>query len=129
MKLRNAAAAAVAACALVLSLPGSALAAEGQFHYRYTDDSGQEYRVVLDDPDSGECINLYAVGSDGVEPGYAPQNQTDSWVTVFAGADCAGPEWRLRPLGRPATDRLAVRSVRFDVREAREVRDESRGVQ
>ncbi|MFJ2592020.1 hypothetical protein [Streptomyces erythrochromogenes] len=117
MKLRNAAAAAVAACALVLALPGSALAAEGQFHYKYTDDFGHEQHVILDDPDSGECINLYAVGSDDVEPGYAPLNQTDSWATVYSDADCAGSPWRLRPLGRPATDHLRVRSVRFEVRE------------
>ncbi|WP_167739588.1 hypothetical protein [Streptomyces subrutilus] len=54
------------------------------------------------------------VGSDDVEPGFAPYNRTDSWVTVFVGADCEGPDWLLRPNGRPATDRLLVRSVRFD---------------
>lgn len=125
MKLRNAAAAALAAFALLLSLPGSAFAASGEFHYKYTDYFGQEQSATLHDPRSGNCINLYAVGSDEVEPGYGPHNQTDSWVTVYLGADCEGPEWRLRPDGRPARDELKVRSVRFDVRD--DMRDDMRG--
>ncbi|MEU9256253.1 hypothetical protein AB0D66_31090 [Streptomyces sp. NPDC048270] len=114
MKLRNTAAAAVAAFALVLSLPASALAASGDFHYKYRDADGVEQTGTLHDPEGGTCINLDEVGSDDVEPGFAPHNQTDSWVTVFVGADCDGPDWLLRPNGRPATDRLLVRSVRFD---------------
>ncbi|MEU9146181.1 hypothetical protein [Streptomyces sp. NPDC048349] len=119
MKLRNTVAAAVAAFALVLSLPASALAASGDFHYTYRDDNGVERSGTLHDPESDRCVNLDAVGSDDVDPGYAPHNQTDSWVTVYLGADCEGPDWRLRPHGRPATDRLLVRSVRFDVNEWR----------
>ncbi len=73
-----------------------------------------EQTGTLQEPEGGTCINLDAVGSDDVAPGRAPHNQTDSWVTVFVGADCEGPDWRLRPNGRSATDRLLVRSVRFD---------------
>lgn len=109
MKLRNTAAAAVAAFAMVLSLPASALAATGEFHYKYRDDSGVEQTGTLYDPEGGICINL-----DDADPGYAPHNDTDSWVTVYLGPDCDGPDWRLRAHGRPATDRLLVRSVRFD---------------
>ncbi|MER5869415.1 hypothetical protein [Streptomyces sp. NPDC002044] len=115
MKLRNTAAAALAAFALVLTLPGSASAAAGDFHYKYVDDRGHEERITLHDPHSGKCVNLYAVGDDEELPGYAPHNQTDSWVTVYVGAGCTGPEWRLRPKGNAASDRLDVRSVRFDV--------------
>ncbi|MFE3204489.1 hypothetical protein ACWGR4_34875 [Embleya sp. NPDC055664] len=115
MKLRNAAGAAVAALALVLSLPGTSVAAEGGFHYKYVDESGQEHQVTLHDPRSGVCIDLYGVGSDDVPPGYGPHNDTDSWVTVYQGAHCAGAEWRLKPHGNPARDDLKVRSVLFDV--------------
>ncbi|MGW0390260.1 hypothetical protein ACWDYJ_05035 [Streptomyces sp. NPDC003042] len=114
MKLRNTAAAAVAAFALALSMSGSAVAAEGYFHYKYVDGYGQEQHVTLHDPHSGKCVNLYAVGDDDVEPGYGPHNQTDSAVTVYKETGCAGDEWRLRPHGKPATDALEVRSVRFE---------------
>ncbi|GCE00160.1 hypothetical protein [Embleya hyalina] len=115
MKLRNAAGAAVAALALVLSLPGTSVAAEGRFHYKYVDTSGREHQVTLHDPRSGVCIDLYGVGSDDVPPGYGPHNETDSRVTVYRGADCTGAEWRLKPHGKPTRDDLEVRSVLFDV--------------
>ncbi|MFJ6756674.1 MULTISPECIES: hypothetical protein [unclassified Streptomyces] len=114
MKLRNAAAAALAAFALALSLPGSALAATGHFSYKYVDDLGQEQTLVLTDPHSGKCINLRAVGSDALLPGYGPHNRTDTPVIVYKGADCTGSEYRLRANGNPARDDLEVRSVRFD---------------
>ncbi|WP_327416021.1 hypothetical protein [Streptomyces sp. NBC_01233] len=114
MKLRNAAAAAVAAFALTLSLSGSALAATGDFSYKYVDGLGHEQKIVLHDPHSGKCVNLYAVGSDEVQPGYGPHNQTDAAVIVYKGANCTGPEYRLRANGNPARDDLEVRSVTFD---------------
>lgn len=117
MRLRIAVAAFAAATAVVLGLPGTALAADGQFHYTFVDATGTEQRATLQDPYSGECINLRAVGSDDLRPGYAPHNQTASWVTVFQGADCNGPPgppaWRLPPRGEPAGAQLEVRSVRF----------------
>ncbi|MEV6956612.1 hypothetical protein [Streptomyces sp. NPDC051183] len=116
MKLRNTAAAAVAALALVLSLPGSALAAQGNFSYKYVDGFGQQQKVALHDPHSGQCINLYVVGDERNTPGYGPHNETDRAVTVYAGAGCTGAEWRLKAHGKPARDDLYVRSVRFDVR-------------
>ncbi|WP_327255734.1 hypothetical protein [Streptomyces sp. NBC_01244] len=115
MKLRTAVAAAAAAFSMVLSLPGSAFAAEGYFHYKYVDAFAQEQHVTLHDPHSGKCVNLYAVGDDEVQPGYGPHNDTDSAVVVYAGANCQGAEWRLRAHGNPARDDLLVRSVRFAV--------------
>ncbi|WP_404957058.1 hypothetical protein [Streptomyces sp. 147326] len=114
MKLRNAAAAALAAFALALSLPGSALAATGHFPYKYVDDLGQEQTLTLTDPHSGKCINLRAVGSDELLPGYGPHNRTDTPVTVYKGANCKGSEYRLRAHGNPARDDLEVRSVKFE---------------
>ncbi|MCX4625287.1 MULTISPECIES: hypothetical protein [unclassified Streptomyces] len=114
MKLRNAVAAALGALALTLSMSGSALAATGEFHYKFSDAAGDELSVTLPDPRSGECINLYAVDSYKYPPGYAPHNETDAWVTVYTDTNCDGDQWRLKPHGRQASDRLLVRSVRFD---------------
>ncbi|MEU9081055.1 hypothetical protein [Streptomyces sp. NPDC048357] len=114
MKLRNAAAAALAAFALALSLPGSALAATGEFSYKYVTDLGHEETQVLTDPHSGKCINLRFVGSDELQPGYGPHNRTDTPVIVYKGANCTGPEYRLRANGNPARDDLEVRSVKFE---------------
>ncbi|MDA5280499.1 hypothetical protein ACWGHM_11605 [Streptomyces sp. NPDC054904] len=114
MKLRNTVAATLGALTLVLSLPGSALAATGEFSYKYVTDLGHEERITLNDPHSGKCINLFAVGDDEVPPGYGPHNRTNTPVTVYSGALCTGREWRLRANGSPATDQLEVRSVRFD---------------
>ncbi|MGW7313202.1 hypothetical protein [Streptomyces sp. NPDC054854] len=114
MKLRNTVAATLGALTLVLSLPGSALAATGDFSYKYVTDLGHEERITLHDPHSGKCINLYAVGDDELTPGYGPHNRTNTPVTVYSGALCTGREWRLRANGNPATDQLEVRSVRFD---------------
>ncbi|GAA1217678.1 hypothetical protein GCM10009665_04470 [Kitasatospora nipponensis] len=115
MKLRSAAAAVTtAALALVLSLPGSASAATGNFHYTYTDRHGEERHATLHDPQAERCINLHHVNSDEHPPAYAPHNETDSWVTVYVGTDCQGAHWRLKPHGKRATDQLKLRSVRFD---------------
>ncbi|MCX5194728.1 hypothetical protein OOK31_12605 [Streptomyces sp. NBC_00249] len=114
MKLRSTLAAGLGALTLVLSLSGSAVAAQGEFSYKYVDGYGQERKVTLHDPHSGKCINLHAVGDNKELPGYGPHNQTDTNVTVYLGASCDGPEWRLRAHGKAATDKLEVRSVRFD---------------
>ncbi|MFW6690851.1 hypothetical protein [Streptomyces sp. MAR4 CNX-425] len=119
MKLRTALGACLAALALVLPAAGPAQAAQGDFHYTYVDGFGQEQHVALHDPVSGKCVNLYAVGDDEKTPGYGPHNDTDTAVTVYRGANCTGPEWRLKAHGRPARDALELRSLRFDAPEAR----------
>ncbi|MFD4240500.1 hypothetical protein ACFWP3_02655 [Streptomyces sp. NPDC058525] len=114
MKLRTTLGAGLGALALILSMAGSAQAAEGDFTYKYVDGYGVERLVALHNPHSGKCINLYAVADDDEQPGYGPHNDTDTAVTVYVGANCQGPEWRLRAHGQPAKDSLEVRSVRFD---------------
>lgn len=114
MKLRSTVGACLGALTLVLSMSGSAQAAEGNFHYKYVDGHGQEQYATLHDPHSGKCINLYPVGDDDELPGYGPHNQTDTAVTVYVNANCQGPQWRLKANGAPAKDTLEVRSVRFD---------------
>ncbi|MFE2245502.1 hypothetical protein [Streptomyces lavendulae] len=114
MNLRTTLGAGLSALALVLSMAGSAQAAQGNFTYKYVDGYGVERVVTLHDPHSGKCINLHAVGDDEEQPGYGPHNDTDTAVTVYLGANCQGPEWRLKAHGKPAKDTLEVRSVRFD---------------
>ncbi|WP_330333718.1 hypothetical protein OHS33_31015 [Streptomyces sp. NBC_00536] len=113
MKLRNAVTAGLAGLVLALAVPGSAFAATGEFSYTFTDDRGEVLTVALHDPRSEECVNLPYVGNDWVEPGHTPHNATNEKVTVYLGADCEGPEWDLRAHGKPATDKLKVRSVYF----------------
>ncbi|MFJ3883594.1 hypothetical protein ACIPW5_39865 [Streptomyces sp. NPDC090077] len=114
MKLRSTLGACLGALTLVLSMSGSAQAAQGNFHFKYVDGYGHEQYATLHDPHSGKCINLYPVGDDDELPGYAPHNQTDTAVTVYLNPSCEGPQWRLRANGSPAKDTLEVRSVRFD---------------
>ncbi|WP_329453923.1 hypothetical protein [Streptomyces sp. NBC_01497] len=114
MKLRTTLVSGLGSLALVLSLAGSAQAAQGDFHYKYVDGFGQEQQVALHDPLSGHCINLHAVSDDEALPGYGPHNDTDTAVTVYLGGNCQGSEWRLKAHGKPAKDTLEVRSVRFD---------------
>lgn len=120
MKLRNAVAATLGALALTLSMSGSALAAQGDFHYTYThaDAAGaeeQRLESALHDPANDTCINLAGVGLEDGQEAFGPQNSTDAWVTLYVGVDCdeSSPQWVLRPNGNRASDRLLVRSVKF----------------
>lgn len=113
LRLRQTAAAAAASLALLLTLPGSAHAAVGEFHYTYYDDFGNRTAGVLVDPDSRTCVTLPEVADpDTTEPAFAPQNLTGSTVTMFTGPDCDGDYYSLRPGGK-ASDRLKLRSALF----------------
>ncbi|MFF3503456.1 hypothetical protein [Streptomyces sp. NPDC003247] len=116
MTVRSITAAAGAACSaflLLLALPGSASAATGQFRYTYSTAEGYEAVGFLNNPASGECINLPAPGSAPGTASRAPMNRTDATATVFLNADCEGDTYyTLRP-GAGASDRLLLRSVVF----------------
>ncbi|MDT0615841.1 hypothetical protein [Streptomyces lancefieldiae] len=116
MSLRSIAAAAGAtagALVLLIAVPGPASAATGQFRYSYTTAEGYEAVGFLNNPASGECINLPAPGSTPGSPSRAPQNRTDATATVFLEADCDGDTYYSLPPGTGASDRLLVRSVVF----------------
>lgn len=114
MRLRHSVAAALGALALVVTLPASASAATGQFSYQYVGLDGKPQSATLHDPPSGECVTLAEVADpDASEPAFAPHNDTDEYALVFTEPDCTGDSWTLRPHGRPATDRLKLRSVYF----------------
>ncbi|MFE9664079.1 hypothetical protein [Streptomyces sp. NPDC005955] len=115
MRLRTAVVtAAAASLTLLLAVPGPAAAASGDFTYRFRGPDGQPQPAVLHDPPSGECLTLSEVADPASSPpAFAPWNNTDEWATVFQGPRCTGDTWDLRPHGRPATDRLELRSVVF----------------
>lgn len=114
MRLRTTAAAALGALALIVSLPGSASAADGDFTYTYTTSHGYRQTVALLDPPSRECVTLPGLADpDSSEPADTPWNNTGSTATVFTGPDCDGAHYTLRPDGGHASSRLKLRSVVF----------------
>ncbi|MFE7128883.1 hypothetical protein [Streptomyces sp. NPDC057617] len=112
MRLRHTLAAAAGALALLVSVPGSASAAEGEFSYLFTGMDGRPTKGMLIDPPSGVCVTLPEVAGEYVPPAHSPRNGTASVATVFTGADCDGYHYRLRP-GGSASERLKMRSVVF----------------
>ncbi|WP_030338432.1 hypothetical protein [Streptomyces sp. NRRL S-1022] len=99
--------------ALVVAASGPASAATGQFRYTYTTTEGYDAVGFLNNPPSGECINLQGPASEPGSPSRAPRNLTDATATVFLSADCeGGTYYTLRP-GAQASERLLLRSVVF----------------
>ncbi|MFE5657866.1 hypothetical protein ACFQ9H_16980 [Streptomyces sp. NPDC056517] len=114
MRLRHSFAAACGALALTATLATPAHAATGEFHYRFIGISGEAQTGTLLDPASGECVTIPEAADPGAsEPAFAPHNDTDEFAIVFTEPDCAGDSWTLRPHGRPASERLTLRSVVF----------------
>ncbi|MEU8763522.1 hypothetical protein [Streptomyces sp. NPDC048659] len=114
MRLRHSLAAACGALALTAALATPAHAATGAFHYKVVGLDGRPVPVTLQDPESGRCLVLPEVADPGAsEPAFAPHNDTDEYAIVFTGPDCGGDHWTLSPHGRPASDRLKLRSVAF----------------
>ncbi|MFI8828125.1 hypothetical protein [Streptomyces sp. NPDC053431] len=114
MRLRHTLAAACGALALTAALASPAHAATGDFSYRVAGLNGEPLHVTLHDPDSDECVTLPEVADPSAsEPAFAPHNDTDAYARVFTEPGCTGDAWTLRPHGRPASDRLKLRSVVF----------------
>lgn len=116
MTRRSITAAVGAACSafvLLLAAPGAASAATGQFRYTYTTAEGYEAVGFLNNPASGECINLPAPGATPGTASRAPQNRTDATATVFLDADCEGDTYYTLAPGAGASERLLLRSVVF----------------
>lgn len=113
MRLRTSVAATVGALALVVTLPTSAGAAQGQFTYQHVNRVGVAETSGLLNPQSRECLTLPEVDNARTAPAHSPRNDTNATATVFAGVDCEGPHFSLRPNGGHASERLKVRSVVF----------------
>ncbi|MEV0116936.1 hypothetical protein AB0H77_27470 [Streptomyces sp. NPDC050844] len=114
MRLRHTLAAAAGAALLLLTAPGAAHAAEGDFRYTFINSAGEEGQATLHDPASGECITLPEAAVEYTQPpAHAPKNRTDSYAIVFTNADCTGDDFTLRPHTGGAGERLKLRSVVF----------------
>ncbi|OKI92884.1 hypothetical protein AMK10_20625 [Streptomyces sp. CB02058] len=94
-------------------MPSSALAANGQFRYSYTTADGYEAVGFLNDPTSGECVNLATPAAEPGAVSRAPKNHTDATAIVFLDTDCEGDTYYVLPPGKGASDRLLARSVVF----------------
>ncbi|MGW7102434.1 hypothetical protein [Streptomyces sp. NPDC054838] len=114
MRLRHTLVAACGALALTTVLAAPAHAATGDFGYKFAGLNGEPQTATLHDPASEVCVTIPEVADPASsEPAFAPYNDTDESALVFTGADCTGDSFRLRPHGRPASDRLKLRSVVF----------------
>ncbi|MFJ1704772.1 hypothetical protein [Kitasatospora sp. NPDC088346] len=112
MRIRTTAAVAAAALALLWSVPGHAVAAQGTFAYTYVNELGLRTTGELVDPADRVCIGVPEGGSGRGLPAFAPDNRTDSPAVLYLEADCTGATHLLAP-GRQLSDRLLLRSVRF----------------
>ncbi|MCX5587819.1 hypothetical protein [Streptomyces erythrochromogenes] len=114
MRPRHAAVAAFGALTLLLAVPTSATAATGEFQYTVTGLDGRPLRVILEDPESEECITLPEVADPGAaSPAHSPRNRTTSTATVFTEPGCEGDHFTLRPVTGHGSERLKLRSVVF----------------
>ncbi|MGA4840059.1 hypothetical protein [Streptomyces sp. G45] len=114
MRFRTALAAAAGALILIVALPVSAVAAEGQFQYTYSGLDGRPQVAVVDNPESGECVTLPEVADPAdSSPAHSPRNRTDEYAVVFTGPGCTGDMFKLRPHTGYGSERLKLRSVVF----------------
>ncbi|QCX81792.1 hypothetical protein C9F11_41060 [Streptomyces sp. YIM 121038] len=114
MRFRTALAAAAGALALIVTLPASATAADGQFQYTYSGLDGRPQVAVIDDPESWKCVTLPEVADpDSSSPAHSPRNRTDAYAEVFTEPDCTGDSFTLRPRTGYGSERLKLRSVIF----------------
>ncbi|MET9361870.1 hypothetical protein ABZX93_13240 [Streptomyces sp. NPDC006632] len=114
MRLRHALVSFCGALALTATLGAPAHAAVGDFTYTYVGLDGRPHEGGMSNPEDIVCITIQeAADPDVSEPAFAPHNRTNMSAMVFTEPDCTGDSWTLKPHGKPATDRLKLRSVAF----------------
>ncbi|MFG3283355.1 hypothetical protein [Streptomyces sp. NPDC048111] len=115
MRLRHAAVALTGALSLILSVPMSASAADGEFTYSYVGKDGKTHTAAKVDPAGRECYTLAEVADPAASaPAFSPRNRTTASATVFAEPDCEGDVYfTLKPLTGSGTEKLKFRSVVF----------------
>ncbi|MEC4575072.1 hypothetical protein [Streptomyces virginiae] len=90
MRVRNAAAAAFSALALVVAFPTSATAVPGEFTYQYTAPDGTTAAGAFVEPEGGQCLNIpEAKDAESTQPAHSPYNKTPDGVFLYAEVDCA----------------------------------------
>ncbi|MEV7548498.1 hypothetical protein AB0N89_02620 [Amycolatopsis sp. NPDC089917] len=113
MRARSVFLAVTGVLALLLTIPTTASAAEGEFSYRYYDEHEEIQVGYLIDPPSGVCIEIPEIADWDVDA-FHPRNFTDSTAVVFMDDDCSSDAFfSLRPHGGRGSDRLVLRSVIF----------------
>ncbi|MFI6645345.1 hypothetical protein [Streptomyces sp. NPDC050504] len=86
---------ALGALALVLTLPASAHAVDGNLHYKYGDPQSPSHGQ-LNDPTANRCYNTTEL--DGhPETAFGPYNQTGAYLAVYSEEDCQGTKVILKP--------------------------------
>ncbi|MFJ2158126.1 hypothetical protein [Streptomyces sp. NPDC087856] len=113
MRFRHAVGAAIGALALIVAVPASANAIDGNFFYQYGDSTNPTARK-LEDPTENVCINIPEVEGK-TSTAFSPKNGlTDTEAMVYSNEDCEGVGTKLAPddeLG-PA---VKFKSVIFEV--------------
>lgn len=94
MRIRHTVGAALGALALIVTIPTSAHAADGNFHYNYGL-PGSTKSSQLENPDSRVCINIPEVEDKPLQDGFSPNNYTTSEAWLFLEEDCGGPHTAL----------------------------------
>ncbi|MFG2622753.1 hypothetical protein ACGFXC_34590 [Streptomyces sp. NPDC048507] len=110
MRLRNATVAALGAFTLLLAVPSSASAADGEFDYTYGT-NGTSLQGALLDPAYDNCINI--ADATDLAPARAPYNRTNAPATVFLESDCNGDTFSTMNPGKKLGDTTLFRSVIF----------------
>lgn len=109
MRLRATVAAALGAAGLLLSLPGSALAAQGEFSYSL-EFQGREYQTSISNPVGGTCHTLDLPMNS---PAYRVTNWTNATAVAYLDANCATETYFVLAPGESAPSGVLVRSVLF----------------
>ncbi|MEU5292390.1 hypothetical protein [Streptomyces umbrinus] len=113
MRFRHAVGAAIGALALIVTVPTSANAIDGNFFYQYGDSAGPT-AGTLENPEQGVCINIPEVeGKPGTA--FSPKNQLpDADAMVYSEEDCQGVGTKLDPDAELGPD-VKFKSVIFEV--------------
>jgi len=109
MRLRATVAAALGAAGMLLALPGSALAAHGEFSYS-VQHRGQVYQTSISDPVGHDCHRLNLPVDS---PAYRVHNGTNATAVVFLDSNCATDTFYTLAPGQTAPAGVLVRSVIF----------------
>ncbi|MCF3105400.1 hypothetical protein IPZ58_27980 [Streptomyces roseoverticillatus] len=95
MRLRHILGTALGVLALVLSLPASAHAVDGNLHYKYGDPQAPS-EGQLNDPTANHCYNTSELEGHP-KVAFAPYNQTGAPLAVYSKANCQGTRVTLKP--------------------------------
>ncbi|MEU7525044.1 hypothetical protein AB0A74_04870 [Saccharothrix sp. NPDC042600] len=115
MRLRTTLVSTASAVALVLTIAGTASAAEGEFSYRYTDAAGETRKAELIDPDNAPvCIEVPEVANTPDAHAFRPRNQTNVRAIGFKASGCVGTDsFELAAKVGRGSDKTLFRSVLF----------------